>query len=178
MRLLKVDPTGGFSLTKDLPDNEALKYAILSHTWHQDNNQKVTSEDLNKGTGKGKIGYKKISFCAEQAIQDGIQYIWVDTCCIDKSNNNINKAIELQYAINSMFRWYQNAAKCYVYLEDVSVPEVDAGGESHQRLWELSLRKSRWFTRGWTLQELIAPKVVEFFSENWCPLGSKASLER
>jgi hypothetical protein len=178
MRLLKVDPASGFSLTEDLPDNEGLNYAILSHTWHRDNGLEVTSENLMKGTGKDKIGYTKISFCAKQAIQDGIHYIWVDTCCIDKSNNNINKGIELQYAINSMFRWYQNAAKCYVYLEDVPDPEVDAGGESHQRPWELSLRKSRWFTRGWTLQELIAPKVVEFYSKDWHYIGSKASLER
>jgi hypothetical protein len=178
MRLLKLDPTGTFSLTGDLPDNEGLKYAILSHTWHKDNNQEVTSEDLMRKNGKNKIGYTKISFCAKQAIQDGIEYIWVDTCCIDKSNNNINKAIELQYAINSMFRWYQNAARCYAYLEDVSDSEVGAGGESHHRPWEMSLRKSRWFMRGWTLQELIAPKVVEFYSQDWQYIGSKASLER
>jgi hypothetical protein len=131
MRLLKVDPTGYFSLTDDLPDNEGLKYAILSHTWHKDNSLEVTSEDL-------KSGYTKISFCAKQAIQDDIYYIWVDTCCIDKSNNNINKAIELQYAINSMFRWYQKAEKCYVYLEDVPDPETGAGGLSHQTTWNSS----------------------------------------
>jgi Heterokaryon incompatibility protein (HET) len=175
MRLLKVNPTGSFRLTEDLPDNERLKYAILSHTWHQDNNQEVTSEDLMKGTNQNKSGYKKISFCAKQAIQDGIQYIWVDTCCIDKSNNNPNKTIELQYAINSMFRWYQHSAKCYVYLEDVKDPEIDPSGESRQTL---SLGSSRWFTRGWTLQELIAPKVVEFYSQDWHHIGSKASLEQ
>jgi hypothetical protein len=178
MRLLKIEPTGHLSLTEDLLDNEGLKYAILSHTWHKDNDQEVTSEDLRKGTGKSKIGNTKISFCAKQAIQDGIQYIWVDTCCIDKSNNNSNKAIELQYAINSMFRWYQNATKCYAYLEDVPGPEIDASGESYQTPSELSLGKSRWFTRGWTLQELIAPKVVEFYSQDWHHIGSKASLER
>jgi Heterokaryon incompatibility protein (HET) len=180
MRLLKVDSTGGFSLTDDLPDNERLKYAILSHTWHRDNDQEVTFEDLNK-TAKNKPGYKKILFCAKQAVQDSIQYIWVDTCCIDKSNNNPNKAIELQYAINSMFRWYQNAAKCYIYLEDVPSPDVDAGDlshQSHQITWEPLFRKSRWFTRGWTLQELIAPQVVNFYSQDWHHIGSKASLER
>jgi hypothetical protein len=148
MRLLKVDSTGVFSLTEDLADNETLKYAILSHTWNKDNDEEVTFEDLVKETGTGKIGYKKISFCAQQASHDGIQYIWVDTCCINKSNNNINKIIELQHAINSMYRWYQNAAKCYVYLEDVSDLKRDEGGQSYQRPWELSLRKSRWFTRG------------------------------
>jgi hypothetical protein len=178
MRLLKLDPIGGFSLTENLPDNERLKYAILSHTWHKDNTQEVTFEDLNRGTGKDKIGYKKISFCAKQASQDDIEYIWVDTCCIDKSNTNSNKTIELQYAINSMFRWYQNAAKCYVYLEDVLTPGIDAGNDSHlTSLWELSLRESRWFTRGWTLQELIAPKVVQFYSSDWDYIGSKVSLE-
>jgi hypothetical protein len=178
MRLLKIDPTGGFSLTDDLPDNEGLKYAILSHTWHQDNSKEVTHEDLMKGTDRDKDGYKKISFCAKQARRDRIHYIWVDTCCIDKSNNNPNKAIELQYAINSMFRWYQNAAKCYVYLEDLPIPAIDASGESHQAPWKLSLPECRWFKRGWTLQELIAPKVVEFYSQEWHHIGSKALLER
>ena len=64
-----------------------------------------------------------------------------------------------------------------MYLEDVPDPEIDAGGEFHQTTWELSLRKSRWFTRGWTLQELIAPKVVEFYSQDCRYIGSKASLE-
>jgi hypothetical protein len=174
MRLLKVDPTGSFSLTDDLTDNETLKYAILSHTWNKNNDEEVAFEDLLKNTGRGKAGYRKISLCAEQAVRDGIYYIWVDTCCINKSNN----AVELQHAINSMFRWYQNAEKCYVYLEDVPGPEINAGGQSHNTPWELSLRKSRWFSRGWTLQEPIAPGVVDFFSKDWDRLGSKASLEQ
>jgi hypothetical protein len=174
MRLLKVDPIGGFSLTEDLTDNERLKYVILSHTWNEDNNEEVTFEDLVKGTGRAKAGYRKISLCAKQAIRDGIHYIWVDTCCINKSNNSV----ELQHAINSMFRWYMDAEKCYVYLEDVPGPGTAAGGQSHHTPWELSLRMSRWFSRGWTLQELIAPRTVDFFSEDWYSLGSKSSLER
>jgi hypothetical protein len=178
MRLLKVDSTGGFSLMEHKIGNERPKYAILSHTWHRDNDKEVTFEDLVQGTGKDKPGYKKISFCAQQAYRDGIHYIWVDTCCIYKSNNNINKDIELQQAINSMFQWYQSSEKCYVYLEDVPNPEIDARSQSHETPWELSLPKSRWFSRGWTLQELIAPKVVEFYSKDWHHIGSKASLER
>jgi hypothetical protein len=173
MRLLNVDSTGGFSLTADLTDNERLKYAILSHTWNKNNDEEVTFEDLVQGTGRSKTGYEKISFCAEQGIRDGIHYVWVDTCCINKSNG-----VELQHAINSMFRWYRNAEKCYVYLRDVPDPGIDAGGQSHHTPWELSLRKSRWFSRGWTLQELIAPEAVDFFSKGWESLGSKASLER
>jgi hypothetical protein len=144
----------------------------LSHTWGKEDSE-VTFQDLVNGTSKNKVGYQKISFCASQAIRDDIQYIWVDACCIDKSNNNV----ELQHAINSMFRWYQKAEKCYVYLEDVPVPQVDTG-QFHQTSWELSLQKSRWFSRGWTLQELIAPAIVEFFSKDWGFLGSRASLER
>jgi len=174
MRLLKVDPTGRFSLTEDLTDNERLKYAILSHTWSKNNNEEATFDDLVKGTGKAKPGYRKISSCAEQAIRDGICYIWVDTCCINKSNNSV----ELQHAINSMFRWYRDSEKCYVYLEDVPGLGTNTDGQSHHAPWELSFRNSRWFSRGWTLQELIAPKAIDFFSKDWSLLGSKSSLER
>jgi hypothetical protein len=93
--------------------------------------------------------------------------------CIDKSNNN-----ELSEAINSMFRWYRGAAKCYVYLLDVSRPALHAIDEFGQLPWEPAFRKSRWFTRGWTLQELIAPTSVEFFSKEGEQLGNKRSLER
>jgi hypothetical protein len=96
----------------------------------------------------------------------------VDTCCIDKSNNT-----ELSEAINSMFRWYRNAAKCYVYLSDVSTNDYNQNNLSPQS-WEAAFRESRWFTRGWTLQELIAPPSVKFFSLEGKRLGDKKSLER
>jgi hypothetical protein len=101
-----------------------------------------------------------------------LQYFWVDTCCIDKSN-----AVELQEAINSMFRWYQDATKCYVYLQDVSRPRSDSADGSNEP-WESAFQESKWFTRGWTLQELIAPALVDFFSKEGKLLGNKASLER
>jgi hypothetical protein len=111
----------------------------------------------------------EIQFYAKQAAADGLRYFWVNTCCIDKKN-----AIELGAAINSMFRWYQNAARCYVYLTDVSKPDI---GVDNQRAWEEVFRKSRWFTRGWTLQELIAPRLVDFFSLEGKRLGNKSLLE-
>jgi hypothetical protein len=114
-----------------------------------------------------RCGYKKILFCATQATNDGLQYFWIDTCCIDKSNN-----AELSEAIISMFRWYRNATKCYVYLADVST----IGHNPTDHLWKPTFGKSRWFTRGWTLQELIAPSSVEFFSLEGTFLGSKKSL--
>jgi hypothetical protein len=170
MRLLQLKTNGEFVLTEDLISNIP-PYAILSHTWGNDN-EEVTFKDLAEGPRSTKTGYRKIQFCAEQAARDGLQYFWVDTCCIDKSNNT-----ELSEAINSMFRWYRNAAKCYVYLSDVSTSEHNQNNLSPQS-WEAAFRKSRWFTRGWTLQELIAPPSVEFFSKECKRLGDRKSLER
>src|SRR5271155_352128 len=173
MRLLKRNDNGELSLTEDLADNDIpKKYAILSHRWGAPG-EEVTFADLMNGAGKSKAGYEKIRFCGEQAAQDGLEYFWVDTCCIDKSN-----LVELSEAINSMFRWYRKATKCYVYLSDVSWKASDANDELCQQPLESEFRKSRWFTRGWTLQELIAPASVEFFSKDWEQLGNKASLER
>jgi hypothetical protein len=123
-------------------------------------------------TGKDKVGYIKLRFCGEQAKRDGLQYFWVDTCCIDKSNST-----ELAEAINSMFSWYRDATKCYVYLPDVSRSDSSLTGSSDES-WKSSLRKSQWFTRGWTLQELIAPVSVEFFLMEGKRLGNKFTLEQ
>ncbi|KAN0085501.1 HET domain containing protein [Elaphomyces granulatus] len=173
MRLLKCNSTGECSLTKDfLVSNDIPRYAILSHTWGADT-EEVSFKDMIDGTAKEKSGYDKIRFCGEQAGHDGLEYFWIDTCCIDKSSS-----AELQEAINSMFRWYRDAAKCYVYLADVSRPALDTDVKSSQLPWELSFRKSRWFTRGWTLQELVAPTIVEFFYKDGEQLGNKKSLER
>jgi hypothetical protein len=164
MRLLELKNHGEFSLTKYFID-DIPPYAILSHTWGGDD-EEVTFQDLAQGVGKSKAGYRKIRFCGEQAARDDLQYVWIDTCCIDKSNST-----ELSEAINSMFRWYREAAKCYVYLSDVST-------HNPCFTWESAFRKSRWFTRGWTLQELLAPGSVEFFSGEDERLGDKDSLER
>ena len=169
MRLLQYSKDSEFSLTKYFIHSEIPEYAILSHTWGADTDE-VTYRDLIDGTGKNKDGYKKIRFCGAQARRDRLQYFWVDTCCIDKSNNT-----ELAEAINSMFRWYRNAAKCYIFLSDMPRPTVDS---ESQLPWESAFRTSRWFTRGWTLQELIAPKSAEFFSKDGELLGDKTSLER
>jgi hypothetical protein len=170
MRLLELKNHGELSLTKDFIDNIP-PYVILSHTWGEDS-EEVTFDDFVTGSSKTKAGYKKIQFCREQAATDGFQYFWVDTCCINKSSS-----AELSEAINSMFRWYRAAAKCYVYLSDVSTYSVSANDQFSQSAWELAFRESRWFTRGWTLQELIAPASVEFFSLQGKRLGNKDSLE-
>jgi hypothetical protein len=167
MHLLKLEANGEFSLTNDIT-HPTTPYAILSHTWEEDDDE-VTFEDLKDGSGKTKNGYKKLQFCGLQAARDGLQYFWVDTCCINKSRDS-----ELSEAINSMFRWYRKAAICYVYLADVwSKDQIDPSFKP----WEAAFKNSRWFTRGWTLQELIAPPLVEFFSLNGNRLGDKKSLE-
>lgn len=165
MRLLKLGDHGELSLTNDLVD-VVEPYAILSHTWGTDE-EEVTFQDLKNGLGRDKIGYHKIEFCATQTRQDGIRYFWVDTCSIDKANH-----VQLSEAITSMFRWYRSAVKCYVYLSDVEVGEY----EDHNSV-QTAFRDSRWFKRGWTLQELLAPQSVEFFSREGVFLGDKRTLE-
>lgn len=163
MRLLEIQRDGTLGLTRDfIKDDEVPAYAILSHTWSA--GKEVTFDEFSNGIGH-EAGYTKIRFCARQAERDGLRYFWVDTCCINKADT-----VELQHAINSMFRWYQKAARCYVFLEDVST--ADPGTSN----WKQELRNSRWFTRGWTLQELLAPQAVYFFSRDGKHLGTRHKL--
>jgi len=179
MRLIHATSDGGFAL-KEFGE-EVPEYAILSHTWGMDevsfgditklssvSDSEVETEAMAKKGG----GWDKIRFCAQQAKRDGLEYLWVDTCCIDKSNG-----VELTQAINSMFYWYQNSRKCYVFLSDIEgkSPEGDSRPASE---WKAAFRASRWFTRGWTLQELIAPHIVEFFSYDGVLLGDKDILKQ
>ncbi|KAL2689962.1 hypothetical protein Neosp_004027 [[Neocosmospora] mangrovei] len=141
------------------------KYAILSHTWGSD---EVLFDDIQSQARMNEIrqkngqGYRKISQACEKALDRGYDHIWIDTCCIDKSSS-----AELSEALNSMFRWYKEASLCFAYLSDVS---PQPSGEI------ASLKQSRWFTRGWTLQELLAPDEVEFLDQNWSPIGERHSL--
>lgn len=168
MRLLHSDALGRAILT-DFRGKPIPPYAILSHRW---GDSEILIEDVLNGNYKQKEeGHWKLRFCAEQAAQDGLQYFWVDTCCIDRWDNN-----ERSKAINSMFEWYRKAARCYVFLSDVSVASrIEAAQRSS---WEASFRASNWFTRGWTLQELIAPVSVDFFSREGLRIGDKASLDQ
>ncbi|KAJ4295505.1 hypothetical protein N0V90_007518 [Kalmusia sp. IMI 367209] len=161
MRLLRLSDNGEFSLAEYVGKNVP-PYAILSHTWGADD-EEVTFKDLINGTGKTKVGYRKLTFCGTQAAKDHLTWFWVDTCCIDKSSST-----ELSEAINSMFQWYKDANKCYVYLPDVSINDFTSQQET--------FRMSRWFTRGWTLQELLAPTCVNFFSVEGILLGDKTTL--
>jgi hypothetical protein len=137
-------------------------YAILSHTWET---EEVSFQDWpNLEAVKGKKGFRKIELAREQTIRDGLDYLWVDTNCINKDSS-----AELSEAINSMFAWYRGAAICYAYLSDVTTHA------DHEVLGP-RLSGSRWFTRGWTLQELLAPDEVIFYSTDWDVLGTRKSL--
>ena len=170
MRLLYSASDGRLSRTEDIVRSEDIPpYAILSHTWGE---QEVIFNDLKDiQNAQSKEGYWKIRFCAQQAERDGLTYFWVDTCCIDKANST-----ERSKSINSMFRWYQNARKCYAFLSDVEYDTSIHDSGLSQR-WKPAFRKSRWFKRGWTLQELLAPRSVEFFSKEGARLGDKKSLK-
>jgi hypothetical protein len=171
MRLLQREDNDRYSLA-EFHSPQIPPYAILSHRWGPDY-EEVTYKDLIEGANKSKVGYEKLHFCAKQTAKDGLQYFWIDTCCIDKSSS-----AELSEAINSMFRWYNDATICYVYLSDVvGNQNTDIGYSSYQSL-DSAFRASKWFTRGWTLQELIAPRSIEFFSAQGERLGDKNSLER
>ncbi|KAF3037898.1 hypothetical protein E8E11_005121 [Didymella keratinophila] len=174
-------------------------YAILSHTW---TGSEVTMQQYREAianrehqhsqfrTIEGK-GYFKIQRTCAQAHVDGLAYVWIDTCCIDKTSS-----AELSEAINSMFRWYERSVICYVYLEDIKFQEGPICRRSLFRnlVWEEStgfgaltedpdghieeeqLSKAKWFTRGWTLQELIAPFNMTFYDQDWLHCGRKSSL--
>ncbi|KAJ5623206.1 hypothetical protein N7490_011811 [Penicillium lividum] len=149
-------------------DHEIPVYAILSHTWGTD---EVTFQDMQKleieerkthspsiqiSQITSKKGYSKIKQSCQRALQNKIYHVWVDTCCIDKTSS-----AELSEAINSMMRWYEKAHVCYAYLADVP-PNLDPNQPAFQQ--------SRWFTRGWTLQELLAPQKLLFLAQDWSDL--------
>ena len=165
-------------------DDEIPKYAILSHTWGEEEVSFHDVQSKKSGQLDGLKGYKKIKACCALAASRGFKYVWIDTCCIDKTSS-----AELSEAINSMYRWYRNARICYAYLVDVWIGEKREDSRRISRdlkdyspwvvteLWNM-FRKSRWFTRGWTLQELLAPSSMYFLDKHWRFLGDKVSLQK
>lgn len=140
-------------------------YAILSHTW---DNAEITFQDFQEAgldACRDKAGYAKLRGAIDLAREREFRYLWVDTCCIDKTSS-----AELSEAINSMFKWYRHAGRCYVYLSDYSL------SHGYDRNGPFVLGQSRWFRRSWTLQELIAPNHVTFYSREWKRIGTKAEL--
>ncbi|KAI0476459.1 HET-domain-containing protein [Xylariaceae sp. FL0804] len=147
----------------EFPNEDGLEYAILSHRWEDG---EVSYQELQSKCAaiEDKSGYHKIRDCCRQARKNGFEYAWIDTCCIDKTSS-----AELSEAINSMFRWYQASRLCYVFLSDVEA-NSSAGGVPD------AFSDSLWFTRGWTLQELLAPQAVSFYDRHWQFLGTNDTL--
>lgn len=142
--------------------NDIPRYAILSHTWGQ---EEMSLKDWKRrDAAKEKTGFSKINMACRQALADDVKYLWVDTNCIDKRSS-----AELSEAINSMFGWYKNAFVCYAYLADVEPRPSGALTEDYRSQFRLS----RWFTRGWTLQELLAPPHVVFFAKDWSKIANR-----
>lgn len=184
MRVLLTEGSDKEDWTPRLSTHKGQPYAILSHRWADDPNHEVLFADIEEvdqvqygqtpdensriikniqyiGSHPGyKPGYPKIQGAARRALEDGHAFVWIDTCCIDKSSS-----AELSEAINSMWMWYKLSSVCYVYLADV-VNNTDE-----------EFRKSTWWTRGWTLQELLAPRGLIFFTTRWSVLGCKRDMD-
>ncbi len=158
---------------KEIDDPRIIpKYAILSHTWTE---KEVVFSDLisSPQLAHQRPEFAKVKFTAQQALDDGLDYIWVDTCNIDKSSS-----AEISETINSMFRLYKKAEVCYVYLADVTEPPPAGWTDDGQNddAWTKTFTNARWFTRGWTLQELIAPRNAIFYTRDWRRIGTKREL--
>lgn len=162
MRLIN---TRTLDLCEFIDDEIPERYAILSHRWE---NEEVTFQDWQiLSVAKAKKGFAKIDMACKQAQKHGLDYLWVDTNCIDKTSS-----IELSEAVNSMFSWYQRSTVCYAYLSDVESIRFDMTNESHVQ----QFRASEWFTRGWTLQELLAPVTLIFYSRGWSEIASRSTM--
>jgi hypothetical protein len=151
-------------------DLARVRYLILSHTWDDEEISFQDIQDLH--SCKFKPGFAKVKNTCDIALSKKFKYAWIDTCCIDKTNS-----VELSEAINSMFRWYKESEACYVLLTDFNPIPHNISERTRLQFVRVQLPKCRWFTRGWTLQELIAPNHVEFFDREWNFIGGKHNLQ-
>jgi hypothetical protein len=127
---------------------EIVRYAILSHRWMDQD--EPTYEEVKSGKARGRGYWKLWKFC-EKAREYGVKFAWSDTCCIDKSSST-----ELDESIRSMFRWYRNSTICIVHLAESQTIK--------------DMMHDAWMKRGWTLQELLAPRELKFFNMYWMPM--------
>jgi hypothetical protein len=174
MRLLNAQS----KLVEEFFGDDIPKYAILSHTWGK---EELTFQEWSQPstTTKTRAGYKKIISACDLVRGLNHEWLWVDTNCIDKTSSS-----ELSEAINSMFTWYHNAEICIAYLDDVTSMGPtesntvfgEAGVEDGGNTFLSQFRATKWFTRGWTLQELIAPPKLHFYNQQWARIGTKRGL--
>ncbi|KAF2859714.1 HET-domain-containing protein, partial [Piedraia hortae CBS 480.64] len=171
---------------KEFPDDALPPYAILSHTWTENEASFEELHHASKVRVKVNRVYKKLAGACFQARKDGLDWLWIDTCCINKDSSG-----EWTEAVNSMYRWYENSEACYVFLDDLegscpvlSDSDIEPSPQSRESLsqrmtfWSRAFANCRWFTRSWTLPELIAPRRVKFYGKTWRLVGTKATLVR
>lgn len=129
--------------------NDKIKWVIFSHRWGE---AEPVYEEVKENKLSDKPGHKKLrNFCEVAHGEHHAEFVWSDTCCINKKDST-----EYARSIRSMYRWYANAPLCVAYL----VGTINIS----------DLERDVWFTRGWTLQELLAPKKLKFYNKNWHPL--------
>ncbi|KAI6010813.1 heterokaryon incompatibility protein-domain-containing protein [Pisolithus orientalis] len=187
MRLIDVNSFINFDARKAGPETKLLvdisgtrleetEYAILSHCWEEPAEEVQYTEMAGLTSMpaaaldeiRERLGYKKILESSRQALHDDLEWLWVDTCCIDKQSS-----AELSEALNSMYAWHANADRCYALLHDIDAPSLPA--QPDDKKFSESNGWPKWFSRGWTLQELIAPENVHFFNRNWVFIADKQS---
>lgn len=169
MRLLKAGPYAPGDEILEIIEKRGKAippYAILSHTWSSNADDEVLFSDVVNGTCYKKPAYSKLKKAMQRARLDGYDWLWIDTCCIDKTSS-----AELSENINSMYSYYAKSQKCYAYLADVTDTNIAIEPRS-----PFPFQHTRWWERGWTLQELLAPLQLEFFNADWVSLGYKHNL--
>ena len=187
------------------PEQVKEGYAVLSHVWDAEEQGFQDIQEIHRRSDAARSNHLRFIFAMVRTLvtrtspldaispkirkfcnlcaQNGYKWGWVDTCCIDKSSS-----AELSEAINSMFRYYSLALVCYVYLSDVnkdspeewlvSEEEEEEAWKKRFYGWKKEFQDSSWHNRGWTLQELIAPQTVLFFSRSWNIVGSRSGLAK
>lgn len=142
--------------------DQSPQYATLSHRWGEN---EPNYQDFRKKRNCSGPGYQKVVDACKFAREDGREWLWIDTVCIDKRSS-----AELTEAVNSMYKWYRWSCVCYAYLADVRSATI-----YHRETVMSDVRQSHWFKRGWTLQELLAPRVVRFCAQDWSVIGEKSN---
>ncbi|ETN38886.1 uncharacterized protein HMPREF1541_06927 [Cyphellophora europaea CBS 101466] len=165
------------------------QYAILSHRWGDNEVTYRQYMALDKSLLRAQTprayssGLDKILWGCHMARRNNLRYFWIDTCCINK--NNEDDQTELSASVMSMWKWYHEAAICYIFLATITLSAAEVERDPNAFMeWHHSKdsedrdygRPAEYFRRGWTLQELLAPRRAIFFNATWSFIGSRLQL--
>ena len=167
----------GNTVLKCFNDEElrGIRYAIMSHCWCAAGSVgEMQFRELDEATFetvrdlRNRPGYQKIVESCLLTHKEGLEWLWVDTCCIMRESET-----ELSEAVNSMYQWYRNSEICFAYLHDVKFPLPP---EPNTEMFPTSSSLPQWFSCSWTLQELLGARVIRFFDQDWHLIGDKDKL--